>query len=66
MANSGPNSNKAQFYITYKSCKHIDYQHTVFGRVVGGIETLNKMEHIGTDAKDKPAKVWHGIIASIY
>ena len=63
MANSGPNSNKAQFYITYKSCKHIDYQHTVFGRVVGGIETLNKMEHISTDAKDKPAKVWYGMVS---
>jgi len=54
MANSGPNTNKSQFYITYRSCKHLDRKHTVFGRVVGGLETIDKMEKIEVDAKDKP------------
>jgi peptidyl-prolyl cis-trans isomerase-like protein 2 len=54
MANSGPNTNKSQFFITFRSCKHLDKKHSVFGRVVGGIETLDKMERIETDAKDKP------------
>lgn len=54
MANSGPNTNKSQFFITFRSCKHLDKKHTVFGKVVGGIETLDKMEKIETDAKDRP------------
>ena len=54
MANSGPNTNKSQFFITFRSCRHLDKKHTVFGKVVGGIEVLDKMEKIETDAKDRP------------
>lgn len=54
MANSGPNTNKSQFFITFRSCKHLDGKHTIFGRVVGGIDTLNAMEKIEVDNKDKP------------
>lgn len=54
MANSGPSTNKSSFFITYRSAKHLDKKHTVFGKVVGGIECLDKMEKIETDAKDRP------------
>ncbi|EDO30357.1 predicted protein, partial [Nematostella vectensis] len=54
MANSGPNTNKSQFFITYRSCRHLDQKHSVFGRVVGGLETLNAMERIECDEKDRP------------
>ncbi|XP_038059065.1 RING-type E3 ubiquitin-protein ligase PPIL2-like isoform X1 [Patiria miniata] len=54
MANSGPNTNKSQFFITYRSCKHLDKKHTIFGRVVGGMDTLANMERIETDKKDRP------------
>ncbi|XP_014775998.1 RING-type E3 ubiquitin-protein ligase PPIL2 [Octopus bimaculoides] len=54
MANSGPNTNKSQFFITFRSCGHLDNKHSVFGKVVGGLETLNKMEKIETDDNDKP------------
>ncbi|XP_018336091.1 RING-type E3 ubiquitin-protein ligase PPIL2 [Agrilus planipennis] len=54
MANSGPNTNGSQFFITYRSCKHLDNKHTVFGKVVGGVETLNEMERIEVDNKDRP------------
>jgi len=54
MANSGPATNKSQFYITYRSCKHLDGKHTIFGKVVGGMETLSAMEKIEVDNKDRP------------
>ncbi|XP_049830102.1 RING-type E3 ubiquitin-protein ligase PPIL2 [Schistocerca gregaria] len=54
MANSGPNTNGSQFFITYRSCRHLDGKHSVFGRVVGGLDTLTAMERIETDNKDRP------------
>lgn len=56
MANSGPNSNKAQFFITFRSCTHLDRKHSVFGRVVGGMDVLKALEAVPTDAKDVPRK----------
>ncbi|KAG5452095.1 RING-type E3 ubiquitin-protein ligase ppil2 [Clonorchis sinensis] len=54
MANSGPNTNQSQFFITFRKCKHLDKKHTVFGKVVGGMETLNKVEMLETDKDDRP------------
>ncbi|XP_066586836.1 RING-type E3 ubiquitin-protein ligase PPIL2 [Prorops nasuta] len=54
MANSGPNTNGSQFFITYRSCRHLDRKHTVFGKIVGGLETLNAIEKIEVDNKDRP------------
>lgn len=41
-------------FITYRSCRHLDSKHSVFGRVVGGLDTINAMEKVETDKKDKP------------
>ncbi|XP_055324360.1 RING-type E3 ubiquitin-protein ligase PPIL2 [Sitodiplosis mosellana] len=54
MANSGPNTNGSQFFITYRSCRHLDGKHTIFGKLVGGLDTLNEMEKIEVDNKDRP------------
>lgn len=54
MANSGPNTNKSQFFITFRSCKYLDKKHTIFGRLVGGMDVLTKIEDIKTDDADKP------------
>lgn len=56
MANSGPNTNRSQFFITFGPSKHLDRKHTVFGRVVGGLEVLNKIESIPTDKDDRPTE----------
>ncbi|KAJ7382103.1 RING-type E3 ubiquitin-protein ligase ppil2, partial [Desmophyllum pertusum] len=57
MANSGPSTNKSQFFITYRSCRHLDEKHSVFGRLVGGLETLSAMERVEVDEKDRPKEV---------
>lgn len=57
MANSGgKNTNGSQFFITYRRCPHLDGKHTVFGKVVGGLSVLDKLEMIPTDAGDSPLK----------
>lgn len=45
---------RLQFFITYKSCRHLDFKHSVFGRVVGGLEVLTAMERVDTDDDDRP------------
>ncbi|CAH8604980.1 unnamed protein product [Dicrocoelium dendriticum] len=54
MANSGPNTNQSQFFITFRKCNQLDRKHTVFGKVVGGADTLNKVEMLETDKDDRP------------
>uniref|UniRef100_A0A8B9R6F0 RING-type E3 ubiquitin transferase n=1 Tax=Anas platyrhynchos TaxID=8839 RepID=A0A8B9R6F0_ANAPL len=42
-------------FITFRSCAYLDKKHTVFGRVVGGFETLTAMENVESDPKtDRP------------
>merc|ERR1719401_2144724 len=56
MANSGKNTNKSQFFISLKSCQHLDNKHSVFGRVVGGLKLLEILNTREADDKDKPVK----------
>ncbi|XP_045491534.1 RING-type E3 ubiquitin-protein ligase PPIL2 [Colias croceus] len=62
MANSGPNTNGSQFFITFRSCKQLDGKHTIFGKLVGGLDTLSAMEQIEVDNKDRPI---HDIVIEV-
>ncbi|GAA5799917.1 peptidyl-prolyl cis-trans isomerase-like 2 [Helicostylum pulchrum] len=56
MANKGKDTNNSQFFITYAPAPQLDGQHTVFGKVVGGMDVLKKLEAIPVDKKDKPER----------
>ena len=46
MANSGPNTNGSQFFISYAKQPHLNGLYTVFGRVIHGFEVLDIMEKV--------------------
>ena len=54
MANSGPDTNGSQFFITYGKQSHLNGLNTVFGIVIHGFDVLEKMERAPGDANDCP------------
>jgi len=55
MANSGPNTNGSQFFlVTAEACPWLDGKHTVFGKVVEGMDVLERLNDVPTSGSDKP------------
>lgn len=54
-ANSGPNSNGCQFFLTLGKTDWLDGKHVVFGRVLGdGMLVLRKLENVATGPNNRP------------
>jgi peptidyl-prolyl cis-trans isomerase B (cyclophilin B) len=57
MANRGPNTNGSQFFlVTVDAAPWLDGKHTVFGKIVDGMDAVDAIEGLETDARDRPVE----------
>ncbi|KAI5367533.1 Putative cyclophilin-type peptidyl-prolyl cis-trans isomerase domain, U-box [Septoria linicola] len=54
MANKGKDTNTSQFFILYRQAPHLNLKHTIFGRVMEGLDTLDKLEGVEVDEGNRP------------
>lgn len=54
MANAGPNTNGSQFFINTANNDFLNPKHTVFGKIVSGMDVVNKISQTPVDGRDRP------------
>ena len=66
MANKGKNTNSSQFFILYGKAPHLDRKHTIFGRIVGGMDKLDVLEKVEVDGSDRPKEKCEIVDISVF
>jgi len=57
MANAGPNTGGSQFFISVVDNHHLDGKHPVFGKIVAGMDIVDAISKVQTDANNKPLEI---------
>ena len=56
MANAGPNTGGSQFFINLADNNGLNGKHPVFGKVIEGLEAVDTIGNVETDAEDRPVE----------